>query len=41
MLTAQVFRPPGQEVRLGMEYPGSDDRRLALNILHWLSGLTN
>jgi len=41
MLTAQVFRPPGQEVRLGMEYPGSDDRQLALNILHWLSGLTN
>ena len=41
MLTAQVFRPPGQEIRLGMEYPGSDNRRLALNILHWLSGLTN
>ena len=40
MLTAQVFRLPGQEVRLGMEYPGSDNRRLALNILHWLSGLT-
>ena len=41
MLTAQVFRLPGQEVRLGMEYPGSGDRQLALNIMHWLSGLTN
>jgi hypothetical protein len=24
----------------GMNYPGTDNRRLALNIMHWLSGLT-
>lgn len=41
MLTAQVFRPPGLMIRLGMEYPGSDNRQLALNIMHGLSGLTN
>lgn len=41
MLSAQVFRVPGHEIRLGMEYPGCDNRQLALNIMHWLSGLTN
>ncbi|MBZ5597007.1 MAG: hypothetical protein LAN83_01685 [Acidobacteriia bacterium] len=41
MLSAQVFRVAGREIRLGMEYPGCDNRQLALNIMHWLSGLTN
>jgi hypothetical protein len=41
MLSAQVFRIPGRELRLGMEYPGCDNRQLALNIMHWLSGLLN
>jgi hypothetical protein len=41
MLSAQVFRLPGRALRLGMDYPGCDNRRLALNIVHWLSGLTN
>jgi len=41
MLTAQVFRAAGRELRLGMEYPGCDNRQLALNIMHWLSGLLN
>lgn len=29
---------PG-ELRFGMNHPGTDDRQLLLNILHWLSGL--
>jgi hypothetical protein len=41
MLSAQIFRVPGREIRLGMEYPGCDNRQLALNIMHWLSQLTN
>jgi len=41
MLSAQVFRSPGREIRLGMEYPGCDNRQLALNIMHWLSGALN
>ena len=32
MLTAQ-------EKNFGMNYPGMDDRQLALNVMHWLSGL--
>ena len=39
MLSAQVFRVPGRELRLGMEYPACDNRQLALNIMHWLSRL--
>lgn len=39
MLSAQVFRAPGREIRLGMEYPGCDNRQLALNIMHWLTRL--
>jgi len=39
MLSAQVFRSGGRELRLGMEYPGCDNRQLGLNIMHWLSGL--
>lgn len=36
MLTAQVT-PRG--IRFGMNVPGIDNRQLALNIMHWLSGL--
>ena len=36
MMTAQVFQ--GTD-RFGMNYPGTDDRQLALNIMHWLSRL--
>ena len=34
MLTATL--PDGP---VGMNQPGNDDRQLALNIMHWLSGL--
>ena len=40
MLSAQVFRAAGRELRLGMDRAGFDNRQLALNIMHWLSGLT-
>ncbi|HYN25556.1 MAG TPA: hypothetical protein VES69_10995, partial [Pyrinomonadaceae bacterium] len=37
MLSAQLA---GAEKRpMGMNVPGSDNRQLALNIMHWLSGL--
>jgi hypothetical protein len=36
MLTAQIT-PQG--FRFGMNLPGCDNRQLALNIMHWLSGL--
>jgi hypothetical protein len=37
MLSAQIT---GQEKRpMGMNYPGIDNKQLALNIMHWLSGL--
>ena len=36
MLTAQVVGP--QQVKFGMNRPGIDNRQLALNIMHWLSG---
>ena len=37
MLSAQIA---ANGERMGMNAPGSDDRQFALNILHWLSGLT-
>ncbi len=37
MLSAQVTG--GGSRRFGMSWPNTDDRQLALNILHWLSGL--
>ncbi len=37
LLTALVAGPARR--RLGMNVPGIDNRQLALNILHWLSGL--
>ena len=37
MLSAQVVGP--QRTPFGMNVPGIDNRQLALNIMHWLSGL--
>ncbi|PYS32009.1 MAG: hypothetical protein DMF75_13160 [Acidobacteria bacterium] len=37
MLSAQVTGPNG--MKFGMNRPGIDNRQLALNIMHWLSGL--
>ncbi len=37
MLTAQVTRHG--TLHFGMQYGRSDDRQLALNILHWLAGI--
>jgi hypothetical protein len=39
MLTSQVARSGGQEFRFGLSRPGTDNRQLALNILHWLTRL--
>ena len=37
MISAQIS---GREKNpIGMNYPGVDNRQLALNIMHWLSGL--
>jgi WD40 repeat protein len=36
-LSAQVYGDPPH--RMGMNVPGCDNRKLALNIVHWLSGL--
>jgi hypothetical protein len=37
MLSAQVVGP--EKIKFGMNRPGLDNRQLALNIMHWLSGL--
>jgi hypothetical protein len=37
MLSAQLAGPQNQP--MGMNVPGSDNRQLALNIMHWLSGV--
>lgn len=37
MLSAQLAGP--QQRKMGMNYPGIDNRQLALNIVHWLSRL--
>jgi hypothetical protein len=37
MLSAQLAGP--RRAPMGMNVPGSDNRQLALNIMHWLSGL--
>jgi hypothetical protein len=40
MLSAQVVEIPGREtMRMGMNVPGSDDQKFALNVMHWLSRL--
>lgn len=38
MLSAQIITGPNQ-LKFGMNRPGIDNRQLALNIMHWLSGL--
>jgi hypothetical protein len=38
MLSALLGNPPENEP-IGMNYPGVDNKQLALNIMHWLSGL--
>ncbi len=38
-LSAQVLGFPPEP--MGMNYPGSDNRRLALNLMHWLSRLAD
>lgn len=40
-LSAQVEERDGRRVQFGMNRAGYDDRQLALNIMHWLSGLLN
>lgn len=43
LFSAQVVRfeqgGQQQEMKMGMNVPGNDDRQFALNVLHWLSGL--
>ena len=39
MLSAQIVGP--QQIKFGMNRPGIDNRQLALNIMHWLSGILN
>ena len=43
MLSAQIVVKPGGGVafRMGMNHAGIDNRQLALNIMHWLSGALN
>jgi hypothetical protein len=37
-LSAQIVGFP--TMPMGMNVPGCDNRQMALNIMHWLSGLT-
>jgi len=37
MLSAQIVMP--QQMKFGMNRSGIDNRQLALNMMHWLSGL--
>jgi hypothetical protein len=39
MLSAQVVSNGPQQMKFGMNRPGIDNRQLALNIMHWLSGM--
>jgi len=40
VLTSQKAVGPAGELHFGLDWPGADNRRLALNILHWLSRLS-
>ncbi len=41
MMTAGIVLEDGKEkFRIGMNFPGVDNRQFALNVMHWLSGLT-
>ena len=39
MLSAQLAGP--NRIKMGMNYPGLDNRQLALNIVRWLTRLLN
>ncbi len=39
MLSVQILKEGQQSYPFGMNVPGFDNRQLALNIMHWLSGL--
>jgi hypothetical protein len=39
MLSAQLAGPPGQQFKMGMNFPGIGNRQFALNTMHWLTGL--
>ncbi len=39
MITAQVAQGRGQQLRFGMNRAGYDNGQLALNVMHWLTGL--
>lgn len=39
MLSAQVVTVQGTQIKFGMNRPGIDNRQLALNMMHWLSGV--
>jgi hypothetical protein len=43
MFSAQIIRykegEQQREFKMGMNFPGTDDRQFALNVMHWLSGL--
>ena len=38
MFSAQIASFDGQSYKMGMNVAGNDDRRFALNVMHWLSG---
>lgn len=40
-LTSQIARAPGLTFYFGMRHAGTDNRQLALNIMHWLSRALN
>jgi len=39
VVTAEAAMLTAQNQNFGMNYPGTDDRQFALNIMHWLTGL--
>ena len=39
-LSAQIYGVDPVE-KMGMNVPGCDNRKMALNLMHWLSGLTD
>jgi hypothetical protein len=42
LFSAQRLKQEGKpDFRFGMNVPGNDDKQLALNVLHWLSGALN
>ena len=41
VLTSQLARAPGREFHFGLDWPSSDNRQFALNIMHWLSHALN